>query len=433
MKPDPVGCEAIAEMVEERIAIKTEPRLNQFSQEAEDHFKLSVPGPGIVLEVDRLRREHHELLGELCVRCKLPGARTYDGTLSIADFNLSSARSRTERARLLSERSNAGELDWAGYLEEFCQRVLSAERKGQPAVDLRELERPKPDDALRIEGLVLPRRHPAIIFGDGGEQSHTPGFIWPGALLSRALPSRYSIGNSAGEDHRDRLELLFGKFMPRILYARCERPLVYESDRLRRIVRDEKIDYGIYDSVAFACDGPPEAAEVASRYFRAVRQIGVGSLNIAHVSKADDSDGKPFGSTFWHNGARSTWYVKLTDASPDGKALNLGLFNRKSNLGQLQQPTGFRIEFTADRTYFTKSDPADTPELAEKMSIQQRMRRLLHHGPMSIEEVAEEIEAVPDSVRRTAQRYKGIFTILEGGKVALLQKDSDSGQSVRTL
>jgi hypothetical protein len=405
---------------------------HKFERVSEDRYSLSLPQFGIVLETDRLRREHNELIGELCVRCRLPGARAYDGTLSIADFNLSSARARSERAKLIADRSNAKELDWAGYLEEMCQRVLAAERAGQPAVDLRELERPNADDAIRVEGLSLPRRHPAIIFGDGGAAKSYTGLYLAGRLVEQGLRLSLFDWELAGEDHRDRLERLFGKAMPRILYARCEHPLVYELDRLRRIVRDEKIDYVIYDSVAFACDGPPEAAEVASRYFRAVRQIGVGSLNIAHVSKADDSDGKPFGSTFWHNGARSTWYVKLTDASPDGKTLNVGLFNRKSNLGQLQQPTGFSIEFTADRTYFTKSDPADTPDLAEKMSIQQRMRRLLCHGAMSIEEVADEIEAVPDSVRRTAQRYKGIFTILDGGKVALLQKDSESGQSVRT-
>ena len=61
------------------------------------------------------------------------------------------------------------------------------------------------------------------------------------------------------------------------MYACCERPLVYEVDRLQRICRDERIEFCIFDSVAFACDGPPEAAEIAARYFRAVRGTG-GSL-----------------------------------------------------------------------------------------------------------------------------------------------------------
>ncbi len=130
--------------------------------------------------------------------------------------------------------------------------------------------------------------------------------------------------------------------MPPIIYARCERPLVHELDRLRRIVREHEIDFAVYDSIAFACDGPPESAEIAGKYFRAVRQIGPGSLHVAHVNKSDNGDQKPFGSAFWHNGSRMTWFAKLVDSPSAGKSISLGLFNRKSNLGRIQSPVGFR-------------------------------------------------------------------------------------------
>lgn len=420
MNPETKPFEAEIVQMEERDAIQNE---SPFTQESDDRYKLRIRDAGIVIEVDRLRRDSHELVGELCVKCSLPGARTYDGALSIADFNLSSARARLERARLLAGRANAEGLDWVGYLEELCQRVLAAERKGQPAVDLRDLERPNPDDALRVDGLSLPRRHPTIIFGDGGAAKSYTALYLAGCLAGQGLAVALFDWELAGEDHRDRLERLFGLAMPRISYARCERPLVYEADRLRRIVRDGGIGYAVFDSIAFACDGPPEAAEVAGRYFRAVRQIGTGSLHIAHITKGEGGDQKPFGSVFWSNSARSTWYAKLADESPDGTTLQLGLFNRKSNLGQLHQPTGFLIKFTPDRTYFTKSDPADTPDLAEKMTIRQRMMHLLRRGALPIEVVADELEAKPDTVRRTACRHKNTFTVLQGGKVALLQGD----------
>lgn len=415
----------------QKIQISSEPAAHKFECLSEDRYALNLPQFGIVLEADRLRREHAELIGELCVRCKLPGARTYDGTLSIADFNLSSARARSERARLLADRAQAKELDWVGYLEELCQRVLAAERTGQPAVDLRTLDRPGPDDAVNIEGLVLPRRHPATLFGDGGAAKSYLALYLAGRLVEQGYSVALFDWELCGEDHRDRLERIFGKAMPKISYVSCDRPLVYEVDRLRRIVRDEAIGYAIFDSVAFACDGPPEAAEVASRYFRAVRQIGVGSLNIAHVSKADDSDAKPFGSAFWHNGSRSTWYAKLADVSVDGRTLSLGLFNKKANLGQLLQPTGFRIEFTADRTYFTKSDPADSPPLAEKMTVRQRMIHLLRGGSLPIERIAEELEADLETVQRTLRRHRTTFRLLKGGQIGLLQRDTESGQCVR--
>jgi hypothetical protein len=231
-----------------------------------------------------------------------------------------------------------------------------------------------------------------------------------------------------GEDHRDRLERLFGKIMPKISYVRCERPLVYEMDRLRRIVRDEKIDYCLYDSVAFATDGPPESAEMAGRYFRAVRQIGPGSLHIAHVTKGENGDQKPFGSVFWSNSARMTIYAKISDSSADGKTITLGLFPKKANLGQLPHPSAFEISFEEDRTFFRRVNPGDTPELAVKMTIRQRMMHILKNGSAVVSEIAAQLEVEPNSIYKTIDNNKKLFKLYEGGKVGILQRDSDSGQ-----
>ena len=327
-----------------------------------DRYRLTLPASGTTFEIDRLRRDRHELVGELCVRCDLPGARTVDGTLSIADFNVSSARARAERAKLLTERSNARDLDWHTLVEEFCQLVLSADRNGQPGVDLRDLPRPERNDGIAIDGFDFPRRHPTILFGDGGAAKSYSGLWLAGRMAAQGMTVALFDWELAGEDHRERLELLFGAEMPQILYARCDR-LFYEADRLQRIVRENAVDFGIFDSIAFACDGPPESAEVAARYFRAVRQIGIGSLHVAHITKGQTGDQKPFGSAFWHNGARSTWFVKRADGSDDS-AVDLAFFNRKANLGKLLQPVGFTITFAEERTTFRRSNPADSPDLA---------------------------------------------------------------------
>ncbi len=389
----------------------------------DDHYRLFLPAIGTTFEVDRLRREHNELVGELCVRCDLPGAATVEGNLSIADFNISSARARADRAKLLATRAGARGLDWALLVEEFCQRVLQADRAGQPAVDLRMLPRPSADqDMVDVGGLTLPRRHPSILFGDGGAGKSYLGLYLAGRLAERGMRVALFDWELAGEDHRTRLELLFPDGMPRVLYARCERPLVFEADRLRRIVREESVDYIVYDSVAFACDGPPEAAEVAGRYFRAVRQIGGGSLHIAHVSKGENADQKPFGSTFWHNGARSTWFMKHDEASAEGEVLQIGLFNRKNNLGRLCSPLGYSIAFGEETTTLRRTDVAESPELASKLSIRQRMAYLLRRGSMTIKEVATELDENPDTIKRTAYRGKGQFIVLEGGKIGLAER-----------
>jgi hypothetical protein len=398
----------------------------EFSALGDDRYRFSLPAIGVVFEVDRLRRDHNELIGELSVRCGLPGARSIgnDGSLSIADFNLSSARARSDRAKLLAQRANTGGgVDWAGLVEQFSQKVLEADRTGQPAVDLRQLPRPNAqDDMLVVEGFALPKRHPAILFGDGGTGKSYLGLYLAGRIAEKGLAVALFDWELAGDDHRDRLERLFPDGMPRILYARCERPLVSEVDRLRRIVREGGIEYSVFDSVAFACDGPPEAAEVAGRYFRTVRQIGGGSLHVAHVSKAEGAKEKPFGSVFWANGARSTWYVQLAEASAGTDVLQIGLFNRKSNLGRLRPPLGFNISFGEEVTTFRRTDVADSPDLAVNLSVRQRAFYALRKGSMDPERLAEEIDSDLQTVKRTIRRYKKLFTVLEGGRVGLLDR-----------
>ncbi len=394
-----------------------------FQAFGEDRYRMSLPDVGVVIEIDRLRREHHELWGELAARCELSGARTVGGSLSIADLNVSSARARQERAKLLGARAGISGFDWGALVEEFCQRVLEADRVGQPAVDLRTVALPEADDSIEVEGLQVLRRHPTILFGDGGSAKSYLALFVAGRLAESGLSVALFDWELAAEDHRARLERLFPDGMPRVLYARCERPLVYEADRLRRIARDGGIDFGVFDSVAYACDGPPEAAEVAGRYFRAVRQIGIGSLHVAHISKSENADQRPFGSTFWHNSARSTWYVQKSNESADGDVLQVGLFHRKSNLGRLRAPLGYRITFSEEQTTFRRTDVAESPDLAKKLTVCDRIKHALRRGAMTPQAIAEEIEADTETVSRTVRRHRDkLFTVMDGGRVGLLER-----------
>ncbi|HEY2384836.1 MAG TPA: AAA family ATPase [Terriglobia bacterium] len=383
-----------------------------------DRYTLEVPEFGITFIVDRLRRERNELIGELTVRCTLPGAKTVNGCLSTADFNFSSARARQDRAKLLQERARTnGKPDWYGLLEEFCQKVFEAEREGDPAVDLRTLPKPEPDDDIRVDGLTFPKRHPSILFGDGGAAKSYFALYVAACLARRGFNIAFFDWELCGEDHRGRLER-FGPDMPLIHYVLCDRPLVTEVDRLQRIVRERKIDYAIFDSIAVACDGPPEAAEVAGKYFRAVRRIGCGSLHIAHVSKSSESsEDKPFGSAFWHNLARCTWFVKGADA--DQSSLRLGFYNKKANLGPIRPAVSFLVSFADQRTTFERVSISESPDLAGKLTIGQRLTEILKHGSKTVQDVASELEVKPDSIYKTVQRKDKQFILLEGGRIGL--------------
>jgi hypothetical protein len=373
-----------------------------------NRYILGLSGTGIEFEIDRLDRKWGELTGELTVRCALAGARTIDAanTISVARFAVSDLRARQERAKYLIARSKAPTIDWYGLLEEFCGRVLASERTGQAVVHLRDLARPGPDETFDVDGLRLLRRHPVMGFGDGGTlKSYLLTHIL-GTLAQRGLRVLYADWEFSGEEHRDRLERLFGPQMPDVLYVRCDRPLVVEVDRLRRIVQDEHVDYMGYDSVTFACPGRPEDAEVAAAYYRAVRSIGVGSLHIAHINKSENGDQKPFGSAFWHNGSRATWFIKRGDEAPDERQVTIGLYNRKANTGPLRGAVGFEFTFDADRTYVRRADLTDVPNLAAGLPTWQRMQKALSHGPLTPAALAEELGAKVETIDRVA-RGKG--------------------------
>jgi len=385
--------------------------MTTFRRSEEGRYVWSMVPPGILFELDRVRRDHHELTGELIVRCDLSGiTRTQGGALLTGEFNLSSVRARQERAKVLAQRAKTGDqVDWMAALEEFCERVFEAERTGDPAVRLDEVvPRHVDHSAIRIEGIALLSHHPVILFGDGGSAKSYLSLYLAGRLSQQGLRVLYADWELLSDEHYDRLTRLFGFDKPALWYVSCDKPLVSEQDRLLKIIRANQIQYLIVDSVAVACDGPPEAAEVTTAYFRAIRALGVGSLHLAHTNRSDQADRKPFGSAFWHNLARATWFCRRTEET-QGNQLTIGLFNRKANLGPLLPPTGFTFQFEGEETRIRAHGVQDIPELASELPLWQRMRILLANGPMTLEKLATELGAKENTVSQTLKRKRHLF------------------------
>jgi hypothetical protein len=181
----------------------TDAGIRHFVRIDDSHYQLVLDHLGVAFDVARLRRRFEELYGELTVTCELGGARTYDGVLSVGDFNLSNIRARQDRAKYLAQRAQTRDrdVDWLGLLEEFAQRVLAAERAGGPAVSLRELPRPTRDETLEVEGLPLLPRHPVILFGDGGAAKSYIALYLAGRLAERDHRVGLFNWELAGEDH----------------------------------------------------------------------------------------------------------------------------------------------------------------------------------------------------------------------------------------
>ena len=392
-----------------------------FSATGEDCYQLTCEALGVAFTVDRIRRERHELNGELAVTCLLPGARTVDGYLSVADFNLSSAHSRAARAKLLAERSDAPDLDWHGLIEELCIRTITAERQGSPSRLLHTFPRASdPDEGpYDVDGWPWLRHHPMMTFADGGGLKSMLALYGAGQLARQGVRVGYLDWELTGEDHLERLARMYPAPLPEIHYFRCDRPLVSEADRIAREARRLGLDYLIYDSAGFATAGPPEDAEHALAYFRAVRQIGLGSHHLAHVNKSEHADKKPFGSSFWHNSARATWYAKQADPGVDDTRRVVGLYNRKSNLTRLSREVGFEFDFSQPGvTTVRRVDLGDVQELAADLPVWRRVLLLLKEGggrPRTLDEIAEELGEKLNTVRHAVSPKR----VVKGGRPSI--------------
>ena len=281
----------------------TDVKERKFRDRGDQRYTLELLPVGIAFTVDRLRRERHELTGELTVTMPpLPGARTVEGILSAGDMNFSSVQARSTRAKLLNERANITGLDWLGYLEEFCLRVIGAERHGKPAIVLSDLTALADEDdtgCWEIEGFQVPKELPLIVFGAGGSGKSMWVLYLAARLQQMGINVLYADWEFSEREHYKRLKRLFQP-MPRLHYARCDSPLPHQVDRLQKMIREHKIQYLICDSVGFAADGPAESQETAAKHYKALRQLNVGSLNVAHMPKAreDGTETSVFGSAF---------------------------------------------------------------------------------------------------------------------------------------
>lgn len=382
-------------------------------------YQLQITDLGIQFDCTRVRTRYDETYGLLTVRANFRGARVIeDHILSSADFNLSSLRSRQDRAKHLHDRASADSIDWLGLLEDLCLRVLNHEERGHPEIALEDVPCDM-EQSPEIEAGTLPllRSHPTIWFGDGAAGKSLLALYAAIGLAENGHRVLYCDWELDGESHAQRLKRFSGpvpSLRDCLLYRRCERSFQREALQIRDIVAKRKITYIVCDSIGFAAEGAPESAEAATAYFRALRECGpVGSLHLAHMNRSDQGDQKPFGSIFWHAGARATWFLKRTSAE-ESDDMMVAFHNRKSNLGKLRPAFGRRISFLPNETRVARCEVAESEEMARELPLWQRIKGSLQRGPMTTIALANELDAKEDTVRRTTHRMDNLFLRVVG-------------------
>lgn len=260
--------------------------------------------------------------------------------------------SNRETFRRMLDNEFGKEFDWAKRLNKaiaMARTAYFAAGQSQHIVDV------EPSTSrYAIEGFV-PDSGVTIVFGMGNSAktyltldaclSTVNGMTWIDRFTV-AAPVLYLDYEARASTIRRRWERLANGCQIEGLHYMHGRgvAVVDQQDAIRREIDRTKAGLVVVDSAVMACGGNPSDAEPVKAMFNAMNRIGVPVILIAHTDKAEN-DKYPFGSIFWHNGARMTWNVKRIDSeeSPD---IQVGFHNRKANDDRKQRSFGVMVRFT---------------------------------------------------------------------------------------
>lgn len=383
-------------------------------------YRFTWPESEIVIELDRLRESRDGLRAELTVMTTRPGVPSH---LLDRHINLMSETSHLSLEKRLNNRWNG--INWGDMLEQACVMAKREHRKGEPLSLVGSLpprERPK----HRVYPLLL-ESEANMIFGPGGS-----GKSKFACLLSLLVQSgkpycglRPIQGNvlyldyeTCREECDETLKMLkagmgFEEDI-NISYRYCSQPLWADVPELLKKVAECEADMLVIDSVGSACGGEPESAEIVLNYFMALRSLKVTTLSIDHV--AHKGEGRPFGSVYKINNARSVWELKKIQ-EPGESTLKIDLHHRKINAGKLQKPLGFQFEFSEDEDiiFVSPFDVAADAETSVHLPLGQRILYVLRHGWMPVKDIAEELGEKEDRVRTRLHELKGKRQVTQEG------------------
>lgn len=193
---------------------------------------------------------------------------------------------------------------------DVAARTGSVELVPHPDTDIvfRPLDEVEPaaDVKLLLERLD-PNDH-TILFGDGGTGKGVIAAWWATRLVTeeklRVLILDYE--NHAETEWRKRVEA-FGGDMSQVFVVAPVTAIWDIAGSVAELIKELDIGYVIVDSALYACVGSDAyTPEAATRYSLAISQFNRPVLTLAHKTKSKDDQDKPFGSVFWHNGARLT-------------------------------------------------------------------------------------------------------------------------------
>ena len=357
-----------------------------------------------------METERYGLVGELDVRTNgIPSVRHF--LYGPVDVSFKSSRDLaslvTEMEKLMSGPP------WRQMINDIARLSIGQFTKGTPWILLREAPRAQ-QQGFAHKPLLL-AKEPTLWFSAGGGlksylaltlavmmETGVDFGIGPALVRNHVayLDWEWDVGQ-----HARRLDTIISpadqeRLGANIIYRNCGgRPLRKQIDEIKRMVAEEGITYIIIDSASPACGRASDNDEIVA-FFQAIAQIGVGSLILAHITKADrssqDDVATAFGGVQWENQARSTWHLRKIQEEGSTTA-DLVLTHHKINAGNMNRPFALRFFFPDESdpdgvVQIQGISPENLPAETLKeggVSFRDRVKYALKNRPMPAEELAE--------------------------------------------
>jgi len=309
-------------------------------------------------------------------------------------------------------------IPWPPLINAANQYAMVAYLSASVAVDISTVQAVG-EERYRISGL-LPEQGTTIVFGQGSSAKtflvmemmrclvYGDPFLGLGVRSGRVLLLDYEgTGPTLARRWRRLLAPHGVDAMPDAFHYLVGRGIAVtdQMQTLRREIARTGATVLVIDSAVSALGGNPLDAEIVGRTMAQLNSLGVTVIIIAHVTKEGGSE-YPFGSIFWHNLARMTWFVRRVD-DEDSPDIQIGFYNKKANDDRKQKAFGATVRFDDPEGPITveRCDIADVPELAKDMPLQAHILRILERGVMrTIKQLADECEQKDNAVRTACSR-----------------------------
>ncbi len=357
-------------------------------------YEAVFPAEGVNIVIDHLYRRSDGLRGEIDVKTVAPGAPR---DLYRGNFILSTLAARTSMARHLGDRCKDSPLDkkkWEFILEDFCSKVVLAERQGEPLKRIGKQKLYNRTAWLVVDAILA--NDIGTLYGPGQTGKSRLALAWalsvltgrefvPGFLPTEKGEIIYLDWETSEEKLVTRCQALcrgIGAEPVDFWYQPCAVPFVEMYEKTMKEVELNNIKLVVLDSVEAATagtrDGGADQNSAVMLLYQALRHLKTSVLLIDHVSgaQANQTEGvrKPYGSIFKYNYARYAFELRNMQSRKQAGDEHLVLYCAKYNDGSMPKPVGIHVTYDGIKTAY---------------EIEERPIRPVPGGPTHLEKVKE--------------------------------------------